>query len=316
MGFGLPGFLSRLKDVPAATASKFLRRNAGDTAFEWAEAGGAASHPAINDFRLTLASGIPVTVSDVIGATTIYCTPCIGTQIALYDGSAWNIRTSSEFSIALGTLTSGRPYDVFCYDNAGTPTLEMLAWTNDTTRATGLSTQDGVLVKSGAATRRYLGTFYTTATTTTEDSVTSRYLWNYYNRSPRVMYREETTSAWNYTTAVFRQANNNIANQLNFVIGVNDSAVSVQLHCRRASATTGNTIAGIGLDSTTATINYTGSRGYLPTFVSGLYNTSEAWYQGNIAIGRHYFSWLEYSDTGGTTTWAGTVSAIGGVILA
>ena len=107
------------------------------------------------DFRLTLTSATPVTPADVTGATTIYCTPYKGNQIALYDGSSsWNTRTSAEFSLALGTLTSGKPYDVFCYDNAGTPTLEFLAWTNDTTRATALVYQDGVLVKSGATTRR------------------------------------------------------------------------------------------------------------------------------------------------------------------
>jgi hypothetical protein len=136
----------------------------------------------ICDFRLTLTTAVPVTTSDVTGATTIYCTPFNGNSIALYDGTNWNLRQSAEFSIALGTLTSGKPYDVFCYDNSGTPTLELLAWTNDTTRATALTRQDGILCKSGALTRRYLGSFYTTSTTTTEDSFVKRYLFNYYNR--------------------------------------------------------------------------------------------------------------------------------------
>jgi hypothetical protein len=137
------------------------------------------------DFRLTLTTAVPVTTADVTGATTIYCTPYIGNTIALYDGTNWNMRTSSEFSLALGVLTASRPYDVFCYDNAGVPTLEFLAWTNDTTRATALVMQDGVLSKTGALTRRYLGTFYTTATTTTEDSAAKRLLINYYHQLDR-----------------------------------------------------------------------------------------------------------------------------------
>ncbi len=43
-------------------------------------------------------------------------------------------------------------------DSSGTPTLEALVWTNDTTRATALVRQDGVWSKTGALTRRYLGT--------------------------------------------------------------------------------------------------------------------------------------------------------------
>lgn len=39
----VPKFLTKLRDIPAPVASKFLKRNAGDTAFEWADAGGGSS---------------------------------------------------------------------------------------------------------------------------------------------------------------------------------------------------------------------------------------------------------------------------------
>jgi hypothetical protein len=203
------------------------------------------------DFRLTLTTALPVTTADVTGATTIYCTPYKGNQIALYTGSAWVTRSSAEFSLALGTLTSGKPYDVFCYDNAGTPTLEFLVWTNDTTRATALAYQDGVLVKSGTATRRYLGTFYTTSTTETEDSKANRYLWNYYNRSNRSMRRVDA-GTWTYTTLTYRQANNSTANQLNMVIGVSEDSVRASV-VQAARNDTGivSTYTALGLDSTT-----------------------------------------------------------------
>ena len=150
---------------------------------------------AVADGRLTLTSGTPVTTADVTGATTIYYTPYKGNSIGLYDGSsAWTILTFTEKSLALGTLTSGLPYDVFAYNNSGVVALELLAWTSATARATALVYQNGVLVKSGATTRRYLGTFYTTSTTQTADALATRYLYNYYNRVMRVGYVIDNTS--------------------------------------------------------------------------------------------------------------------------
>lgn len=258
------------------------------------------------DFRLTLTSATPVATSDVTGATTIYCTPYRGNKIALYDGTNWNIRSSAEFSIALGTLTSGKPYDVFCYDNSGTPTLEILAWTNDTTRATSLTRQDGVLVKSGAATRRYLGTFYTTSTTTTEDSIANRYLWNYYNRVSRQMQRFETTVTWTYTTATFRQANANSANQLNFVVGVSEDMVSAELMVRVSNSNANvQFVGGIGLDSTSAEASTGYLRGEQYTQVSSINMSQRASFNAQVAAGRHYLAWLEYSLASGTSTWVG-----------
>ena len=259
------------------------------------------------DFRLTLTTGVPVTISDVTAASTLYCTPYKGNRIALYDGAAWNVRTSAEFSLALSGLTSGKPYDVFCYDNAGTPTLEFLVWTNDTTRATALAYQDGVLVKSGAATRRYLGTFYTTGTTTTEDSVANRYLWNYYHRADRPMLRNETTATWTYTTNTWRQANNAAANQLNFIVGVAEESVFAKaVGAARNSAAQQTAYVGIGLDATNAN-----SATLMPAasiFSSATHFVAlNAEYLGMPAAGRHYLAWLEIDVTAtNTTTWAGT----------
>lgn len=257
------------------------------------------------DFRLTLTTAVPVTTSDVTAAATIYCTPYKGNRIALYDGTKWNVRTSAEFSLGLGTITNARPYDVFCFDNSGTPTLEFTSWTNDTTRATALVYQDGILVKSGALTRRYLGTFYTTATTTTEDSLANRYLWNYYHRVPRGMRVIEATDAWAYTTATIRQANGSTANQLNFVIGVSEDTVSAQLAAAVRNTNSGVDVAiGIGLDSTTAFAS-----GFLfSRVITKIVNIEEqmtSFWTGYTGAGRHYLSWLEFSIATGTSTWIG-----------
>lgn len=257
------------------------------------------------DFRLTLTTGVPVTTSDVTLATTIYCTPYKGNQIGLYTGGAWVTRSSAQFSLALGTLTSAKPYDVFCYDNAGTPTLEFLAWTDDTTRATALAYQDGILVKSGDATRRYLGTFYTTSTTQTEDSVANRYLWNYYNRVARTMSAVDITDSWAYTTATWREARATTTNRLNFVIGYAEDAVVVDAMNVASNSTVGPTLhCGIGLDSTSALVE--GSLvAYVPSAVANQAYTMKAEYKGVPAAGKHYAARLERSSAAGTTTWYG-----------
>lgn len=152
--------------------------------------------------RLTTESGVPVSIGDRTSQGTIYFTPFKGNSIALYDGTRWNLHTFSEISLALSSLTSGANYDVFAYDNAGTLTLELsAAWTNDSTRADAINTQDGVQVKNGAATRRHIGTIRTTGTATTEDSQTKRFVWNRYNQQHRHLFAEyETSHTYNSTT--------------------------------------------------------------------------------------------------------------------
>jgi hypothetical protein len=227
------------------------------------------------------------------------------------------VRQSAQFSLALGTLVSGKPYDVFCYDNAGTPTLEFLVWTNDTTRATALVYQDGVLVKSGATTRRYLGTFYTTATTTTEDSEAKRFLWNYYHRARRSLKKHDATATWTYTTATFRQANAAAANQVEVLCGLAEDSVEVAMHSAFYNSTAGVVAyQSIGLDATNA--EATGVRRTTAAAAGINYQTPMvASYQGVPGLGRHYFAWVEFSTASGTTTFVGgTPSGLNGSCMA
>jgi len=268
----------------------------------------------INDFRLTLTSVTPVTTSDVTGATTIYCTPYKGTKIGLYNGSAWAVYNSAEFNLALGTLTSGLPYDVFCYANAGVPTLELLAWSSGTARATALAYQDGILCKTGALTRRYLGTFYTTSTTATEDSLRRRLLFNYYNRVIRPMARQETNATWTYTTATVRQANAGATNQIEIMVGVSEDAVTAQLvQAVGSSGTTALFAGGLGLDVTNSVNLGEGACGPSPFNTNQVVNFSSK-YVGLPGLGYHFIAWLESSTAVNTTTWYGSFTQAGATI--
>lgn len=261
--------------------------------------------------RLTLTTAVPVTTADVTGATTIYFTPYGGNCIALYDGAnGWKTITFSETSLALGTLTSGLPYDVFGFLNGSTLNTELLAWTNGTTRATALTLQDGVLSKTGALTRRYLGTFYTTSTTQTEDSAAKRFVWNYAQRVPRALYRVESTASWGYNTTTIRQANGSTANQVAVIVGFAEDALHVAVvgmqQYSAGNAAAGNT--GIGVDSVTA---FSTAQLQMATMYSTVlggsteYYSTYASYEGIPSVGFHYYAMLEVA-AGATTTFYGT----------
>ena len=168
-----------------------------------------------------------------------------GNCISLYDGADVDLSSILRIALPLGTLTADKNYDVFVYNNAGTLTLELgAAWTSDIARADALVLQDGIYVKSGAPTRRYLGTFRTTSTTTTEDSVLKRFVWNYYNRIARSLYRVDGTSHV-YSVPDARLWNNNSANAIAFVEGIAEAAFSAM--CSGGITGLGGVIA-IGLD--------------------------------------------------------------------
>jgi hypothetical protein len=259
----------------------------------------------LNNFRLTLTTGVPVTTTDVTGASTIFLTPYNGNQIALYNGTAWELLTTAQVSIALSGLTSGRPYDVFAFNNAGTVTLETLAWTNDTTRATALAYQDGVLVRSGSTTRRYLGTFYSTGTTTTEDSAKNRYLANYYNTVRKNMSAAESTASWTYSTAAYRQWNNATNAEVSFIQGVAENAVECRVSGRfvNSTATARQAWVAIGLNSATALWGNASIETQPVISAVAASGTSQG---SAFLLGKNTFKALEYGAGADTQTWYGT----------
>lgn len=262
------------------------------------------------DFRLTLTSGVPVLTSNVGLSTTIYLCPYIGNKISLYNGSVWKTLTSAQVSLALGVLTASVCYDVFAYDNSGTVTLEKLAWTSSVTRATALAYQDGILVKSGDATRRYIGTFYaeTTSATTmyfTQDSTTNSYgasLWNYYNRVKIGLKNpldSSATSGYTNTTWVRLDAPG-LTNYIRYVVGVSEDAIAVSMNLGSSNSVASvNRGIGIGYDSVSVPYHSTsfGSVDANDVFTHSLIHTRFP------TTGLGFLVPLVYSQASGTTTW-------------
>lgn len=288
---------SQLARLAAGTAGQILQTNGAGSPPSWVDAPVAILMSVCG--RLTLSTGTPVTTSDVTAATTLYFALYRGNQIALYTGSAWATFAIAELSIAVPSTTNTL-YDVFVDYNAGTPQLALTAWTNDTTRATALTKQDGVLVKTGATGQRYVGSFRTTGSSgQTEDSVTKRYVWNYYNRTLRQLLKTDATANWDYTTATIRQANNAAANQVDVVIGVQEALLDLSLQAAAKNTTGVSFAGGIGEDSTsTFAVGGHASGSTISPYTANLRKLP--------AIGRHVYSWNEWSAAAGTTTFYGT----------
>lgn len=274
--------------------------------------------------RLTLTTGLAVTVLDVTAATTVFYTPYTGNQIALYDGISWNTRTFTQLSVAV-PATTAKNYDVFIYESAQVPTIELsAAWNTDSARfaagiyATALPVQDGVYVKSTNgtaidATRRYVGSFRTTAVSgQTEDSGATncgsvspkRYVYNYYNRVDRALCRTETTDTWNYTLAAFQQANASALNQVEILTGVREETLDlvVTAHSGNTNASIGRSTA-IGENSVTTPSNKSGI-GRMLSAITDIVETTATFHTVPV-LGLGTYAWLESSTATGTTTWYG-----------
>lgn len=221
--------------------------------------------PNVTQGRLTLTSDTPVTTGAVDIATTLYFARYGGKFVSIYYKSAWRLYQFNNISLDVSGFTNDTNYDIWIYSDLGVATLDATAWASDNARATALTTQDGVLVKSGDAERKYLGTIrmnnngtttgisdtidYNTGTT---GLVSRRYVWNYYNRIKRVLRRFSTG---NYAANSFacRQANSDTTNAVSFVIGVAEVPVksAVQQGAGNAVSSPTQVSCGIGINSTT-----------------------------------------------------------------
>lgn len=345
---------------------------------------GLTTLPGINNFRLTGASGTPVTTSDVSNITTLYWTPFNGSCVSLYDGTRWKPFQLPEIGILLGTLTSSIGHDVFAQTTTATPSstdtgtdiltfaadnwqtgaamvadttvggvtagtvyyynrassttgslhttlanalagsskvdltasvtasftgisLELLAWSSGTARATAVVLQDGYYVKTGDAKRLLVGSFYTTSTTVTQDTARQRLLYNQFNQVERTLQVNDADAdaQWTTTSATIRQANANVLNQVEVFCGLAGPRVSLMLLQESANSGANGAYTGFGINSITAFAASPGAV-FLDYGASNKYLASTTPMTYFPALGFTYIAWLENGGSAGTTTFLGT----------
>lgn len=280
--------------------------------------------PFVCQGRLTTESGVPVSTSFTTQAnqTSIYFTPYLGSRVALYTGTVWTINTFTQRTLALSGLTANRNYDVFIYNNAGTLTLELsAAWNADNkTRTDALTKQDGVYVKSGATTRRYLGTIRVTSATQTQDTATQRFVWNYYNRVRRPLRLTYATDSWTYgVTNTWRSLDQSTANRLEYVVGENEVPINVrQMVLVEGTQAVVNIGVGFGLDTVTFALTLSPRGTSTNTMIR-----QQMWnevFETNLGLGYRFLQAVEsgdnttifYGDAGDTRVQGGALGWIDG----
>lgn len=298
--FKLPSLTEAERDALTPEPGWMVHNTDTDTPQEWDGAtwldlstgggGGSSADVHVVEGRLTLASGVPNSDTDITAVGTLYFTNYKGDHIRLYSSGAWAVYTFTEQSLSL-SITSGNTYAVYGYMSGGTLALETGSWTDT---ATSLMLQDGVLVKDGDATRLYLGLVYATGTNQTSRSQAICGVSNYYNPLPHEMLVIETTNSWQWNSASWRSANGSTANRLQFVCASKDHPVIIDVKASVLNTFGQSGSVGIGIDSTSAVS--------LPQRHNEMDTNSgdstvmfvQADYKGKFE-GFHYAQWLEYA---------------------
>lgn len=154
-----------------------------------------------------------------------------GTRIASIDSDTQITlslaATATQTGVSLTFSKANTVCDVFAWLDGTTVRLEGTFWASDTARATALAYQDGILVKSGAATRRYLGTFRTDGSSSVPNIPQKRFVWNYYNRVDVADASFDATDNWSSSGSGTWSAMNggNAAWRHDFVVGVAEDRI-------------------------------------------------------------------------------------------
>lgn len=168
-------------------------------------------------------------------------------------------------------------------------------------RATALTTQDGVYVKTGATTRRYLGTICTTSASTTSDNLTQRLVWNFYNQVDKYIIKN-SNSSHSYDGAA-RPWNNDVGNAIYVVSGQQAQASNAVIAANQmaigAAGRTALTLMGQNSRSS-SNVNVAASASSGTVTMSG----------GNATIfaptaGLHYLQAMESTNSSGSCTFPG-----------
>lgn len=239
--------------------------------------------------RLTLESGVPVSITDFTNATTIYYTPYVGATIPIHDGSRWTALEFEELSLALDADTghtgyhqNGKNFDLFVFREETTGILRLgtgPAWSSNTARGTGAGTTEVVrlnglyvnaydiqirygsgandLATVGSWEATYVGTVRAVINGATHDrngtptTTGCRFLWNAYHRVQRFVTALSPANNWNYSTASWRIADNDTSHRALYVCGqVVDLVEAIAYHMVLNSTSTARRCStGIGVDS-------------------------------------------------------------------
>jgi hypothetical protein len=270
----------------------------------------------VNGRRLTLVEGEIWPDTPDSGSSFLQWRNHTSDLCALYYDGAWKLYNHTGAGLDLTTAVSGGPvvagndYAVFGYWTGSAMAIEI------TTLVDNLGYQDGVKVKNGDPTRRYLGAFRASASGKSLDIPKARLLYNEYNKLERKLLVRETTPVWTLsgdTPGIWRPANNNANNRVQVMHG---GFVRVSLRCVGMSQANVSAIfrrVGIGKNSSTsnhATEHSIATPGDVVFSIAHL----EDMFTGPLGAVSYY--WVEAVDGPGSSIWIGqNRSELSGFVL-
>lgn len=274
--------------------------------------------------RLTLSPGVPVTTTDITNATSVMFAPYNGNTLWLFNTTQWRRFAFSELSTPVPA--SSAAYDVFAFVSSGAVALSTVAWTNPTTRAQAISSVAGVPLLAADLSRLYLGSFMASSfsgTSNARDSAKERWLFNYWNREPRRVAAQATTTLWSMNSSAAgttRAANSDATNAVSFMLGAPDLLVGASLQVTWNPNNNSHTFycyaAGLAFDNVTSVSpNQFGANQVqvVSTFSGSVSNivTQSAQLSGTPGIGLHSIQWLETMVSGSGAVSVSGSSSVG-----
>ena len=289
--------------------------------------------------RLSASSGVPVLTSSVSNGTSIFWSPYLGNLMPLWNGSQFSytaianplsnvLANSSVGNAGPAVVVASTTYDLFVWNNAGTPTLTRgPAWANSTpgsgSRGTGAGTSE-ILMVNGILTNRYAitngpaagyGTYVGSFTADGSAGLTyapvftqaaggynvNISIWNMYNRVEVAPSTSDATASWTYASTTYRMQNNSAGNRISFTVGlVEDMFFAHKEQMGSISGSVGPNVT-FGLNSTTA--RATGAS------MARNNNTAGAIMSAALvaypALGANYLQVLEAAESNATATFYG-----------
>lgn len=285
--------------------------------------------------RVSLASGIAITESDIAGATTVYVVPAGHSMTPLWDGTKDVVKVYGALSIALDATNapSGKNYDVWMAASGGNVvvgygpdwTAGAVAGSSITrgqgTGSTELELFNGRLVNKNSITIRQnstttvvisarqanlIGGFRTNGGGFTEDSAANRLVWSVLG-APRYGKVVDTADNWVYSTAAFRQFRGSASNKFAYFQGLGGRPLTaVVMACVGSDV---QVFAGVGIGVDSPSINSATQHSiYLTSLTRNEYINAS--YRGIPGIGYHEIWPLEKGAGSGAQTWLGDATGL------
>lgn len=238
------------------------------------------------------------------------------TYIQSIDSPTQITMTANALASGSVTVTVSQPEnstcDIFAQRVGANTKLRRVLWTNNFTRATALTTTDGVPTLTGDATMRYVGIVGCNSASgaggLTSDSLIRRLVGNYYNRVPRKVFTcpgyTDNSAVTSYTesSAVYSPVNGGDGAYIRFASPDNDS---VMLIIKLRATTTGTLRFGVGIDTTSEATNHANVKSDI--------NESSSIFVNQVVPGLHTAAFLALRESANATIFSDGDNSLGGL---